>query len=197
MAIGAGAAAKYAAAEGAKALGSAVEGVAGPALLYNPDQFERQYRKSIKQQQRALAKQKGGFSPGEYQRYLASGRSPISSADQQNLARIERKANTVQTGGSGMAAQERRDAMDAAMRANQKLASDIRDADIDKRRVDIQRLQHQMLVASNMERARREKALMAYDPSLAPQVAERKGKSDQLDQDQLRLAMELIGGMTS
>ena len=61
MAIAAGAAAKYAASGTAKAIGSAVEGVAGPALLYNPDQFERQYRKSIKQQQRALAKQKGGL----------------------------------------------------------------------------------------------------------------------------------------
>lgn len=162
---------EQAAATGTKGV-SLTQGVGGgmadaygqSALVYMPGRFERQYRKTVRDEAKALQKQKGGLSAGETQRALATGQSQIAQTLEQQRSQLARMAGMT-PGTSGQAQAMQRDLNKQAFQAGQKLASNVNTLSMQELRRKQAELKQNQLVAAQMEYNRRMKALKVQDPT--------------------------------
>ena len=145
---------------------------------FAPGKFERDYRKSVKKKAEQLAKQQSGLSYGQEQRAIASGTGQIQAATDQRRAELARQMGGVQTGQSGMAAQQQRALSQQAMQGRQAVESKVRQMSVDEFRRQQAELERMRLQAIALRRPRKAKAIAAYQPGVAQVQAEAKGKAD-------------------
>lgn len=183
---------------GAKALGIAAPVVGGALLAeyaksgaeFTPGKFERDYRKSVKKKAEQLAKQQSGLSYGQEQRAIASGTGQIQAATDQRRAELARQMGGVQTGQSGMAAQQQRALSQQAMQGRQAVESKVRQMSIDDLRRQQAELERMRLQAIALRRPRKAAAIAALQPGVAQVQAQAKGKADMDASDALAVITE-------
>jgi len=143
------------------------------AALYIPNQFEREYRKHGLANWQRLQGAKGGFTPGELQRALATGKGVIQAEAKERLAQLAR-GGSIGVGQSGVRAQMMRDAAKDKMGQVRAVVSAVRDADVAKLARDRAVALKDLLQARNLEYQRRQLAVKALQP--APSESEQMKK---------------------
>jgi hypothetical protein len=142
------------------------------AALYVPNKFEREYRKQVMAEAQRLKGAKGGFTEGQLQRALATGRGVVQSAAQERLSQLAR-GGSIGAGQSGVQAQQQRDLTKDIMGQQRAVAAAVRQQDVEKLERDQAALEKKMLQARNLEYQRRQLAVQALQP--APSAAQQKG----------------------
>ena len=163
-AVAAAAAAGITPAMVASAVASSASGAIKPALLYAPSKMERDYKKRTMGEAARLAGARSGLTYGQEQRALAAGAGQVQSAVAQKDAQLQRGGD-VQAGQSGVKQQAQRQLTQDSIAGRGQVASAVRDVGIKELGRKQAVLKQDQLTLIQMERARREAALGAHQPT--------------------------------